>query len=112
VASWSFLTNHARGILFIAAHPDARIRDIADGLGVTERTAFALLTDLTEEGYIVKEKEGRRNRYHIQVEQPLGDPLSAERTIGELLDLLVEAQTWAHERSTYSGIERRRGRTA
>ena len=98
MTTWSFLTNHARAILFIAGNRDARIRDVAATLNVTERTAFAIVTDLTRDGYVVKEKDGRRNRYHIQSDRPLGDPISAERTIGELLDLLVKAEAWAEER--------------
>jgi len=86
---WSFLTNHARALLFIAHDPDARLRDLAAALDVTERTAYGIVFDLTEAGYVVKEKEGRRNRYHIQAHQPLRDSMSRERTIGELLDLLL-----------------------
>ncbi len=86
---WSFLTNHARVLLLMAHDPDARLRDLAAALDVTERTAYGIVVDLTEAGYVVKEKDGRRNRYHIQHHQPLRDSMSRERTIGELLDLLV-----------------------
>src|SRR5678816_1268188 len=90
VAKWSFLTNHARALLFIAHSPDARLRDLAAALDVTERTAFGIVVDLTEAGYVLKEKDGRRNRYRIQEHLPLHDSISRERTIGEMLDLLVE----------------------
>ena len=90
MAEWSFLTNHARALLFIAHDPDARLRDLAAGLDVTERTAFGIVADLTAAGYVVKEKDGRRNRYHIQAQMPLRDSISRERTIGEILDLLVD----------------------
>ncbi|MGK2958642.1 MAG: helix-turn-helix transcriptional regulator [Acidimicrobiales bacterium] len=90
MAKWSFLTNHARALLFIAHDPDARLRDLAVVLEITERTAYGIVADLTEAGYVVKEKEGRRNRYHIQEDLPLRDSVSRERTIGEVLDLLVE----------------------
>ena len=90
MAEWSFLTNHARAVLFIAAQPDARLRDLAASLDVTERTAFGIVTDLTDAGYLVKEKEGRRNRYEIQVHLPLPEPTSRKRTVGELLELLVD----------------------
>ncbi len=86
---WGFLTNHARVLLLIAHDPEARLRDIAAGLGITERTAYGIVTDLTNADYLVKEKEGRRNRYRIQEHRPLGDPIGRERTIGEVLDLLV-----------------------
>ena len=91
VAEWSFLTNHARAILYIAGHPDARLRDLALALDVTERTAYGVVADLTASGYVLKERDGRRNRYQIQADLPLRDPISQERTIGELLDLLVGA---------------------
>ena len=86
---WGFLTNHARALLFIARDPDARLRDLAVELDVTERTAFGLVVDLTEAGYVVKEKDGRRNRYHIQEDRPLRDSTPRERTVGDVLDLFV-----------------------
>lgn len=91
VEGWSFLTNHARALLVIADQPDARLRDLAATLGVTERTAFGIVTDLTEAGYVVKEREGRRNRYHIQEHLPLPTDIGRERTVGEVLDLLAHA---------------------
>jgi hypothetical protein len=100
VSEWSFLTNHARALLFIAHDPDARLRDLAVALGVTERTAFGIVVDLSEAGYVVKEKDGRRNRYHVQAHVPLRDSLSGDpirpRTIGEVLDLLVDAKQREH----------------
>jgi DNA-binding transcriptional ArsR family regulator len=88
VAEWSFLTNHARALLFIAQHPETRLRELADALSVTERTAFGLVADLTEAGYVLKEKDGRRNRYHVQHHLPLRDLVGRERSIGEVLALL------------------------
>jgi len=89
MSDWSFLTNHARALLFVAHDPDARLMDLAAALGVTERTAYGIVADLTEAGYVVKEKDGRRNRYHIQGHLPLRDSISEERPIGEVLDLLA-----------------------
>ena len=89
MGSWSFLTNHARALLCIAHDPGVRLRDIAATLGVTERSAHGMVTDLVTAGYVVKDKDGRRNRYRIQEHLPLRDPISQERTIGEMLDLLV-----------------------
>jgi hypothetical protein len=86
---WSFLTNHARVLLCIAADPGARLRDVAATVGVTERRAHAIVTDLVDAGYVVKARDGRRNRYEIQTDLPLRDPVNRERTIGDLLDLLV-----------------------
>ena len=102
VGDWSFLTNHARAILFIAGHPDARLRDLAAALEVTERTAFGIVADLTEAGYVVKERDGRRNRYEIQRHLPLRDQLGRQRSIGELLELLVDTKPAASRRSARS----------
>jgi IclR helix-turn-helix domain len=88
VANWTFLTNHARVLLCIAHDSGARLRDIAASLGITERSAYGIVTDLAEAGYIVKQKDGRRNRYEIQAHLPLPEPTSRERTVGEVLDLL------------------------
>jgi hypothetical protein len=89
VASWTFLTNHARVLLCVAHDPGVRLRDIAATVGITERSAFSVITDLAEAGYVVKEKEGRRNRYHIQAHLPLPEPDTRERTVGEVLALLT-----------------------
>jgi hypothetical protein len=89
VASWTFLTNHARVLLRVAHDPGVRLRDIAASLDITERSAFGIITDLVEAGYVVKEKDGRRNRYHIQAHLPLPEPDGQERTIGEVLTLLA-----------------------
>ena len=91
VSDWSFLTNHARALLFIADQPDARLRDLASALDVTERTAYGIVADLSEAGYVVKERDGRRNRYEIRHDLPLRGTIGRERSIGEVLELLGEA---------------------
>ena len=93
MAGWSFLTNHARVLMCIAHDPGIRLRDIASTLDITERTAYGIVTDLTEGGYVVKEKDGRRNRYEIQAHLPLREPITRERTIGEVLDLLLDTNS-------------------
>ena len=74
MANWTFLTNHARVLLCIAHDPGVRLRDIAASLGITERSAYGIVTDLAEAGYMVKQKTGRRNRYQIQAHLPLPEP--------------------------------------
>ena len=76
MAHWSFLTNHARALLVIAHDPGVRLRDIAAALDITERSAYALVTELAEGGYVVKEKDGRRNRYEIQTHLPLRESVA------------------------------------
>jgi DNA-binding IclR family transcriptional regulator len=100
LAEWSFLTNHAKALLCIADDPGVRLRDIATALGITERSAFAIVTDLTEAGYVVKERQGRRNRYTIQHHLPLREQTARERTIGDVLDVLVDT----------TGVDRQRSR--
>jgi Winged helix DNA-binding domain len=92
MAEWSFLTNHASALVCIAHDPGVRLRDIATTLEITERSAFAIVNDLAAAGYVVKDKDGRRNRYRIQAHLPLPDAIGRERTIGEVLDLLVDTR--------------------
>jgi DNA-binding IclR family transcriptional regulator len=100
VASWSFLTNHARVLVCIAHDPGVRLRDIATTLDITERSAYSIVTDLTASGYVVKDKDGRRNRYQIQSHLPLGETITQQRTIGEVLDVLVDSKTPPQARRT------------
>ena len=86
---WSLLTNHARVLLCIAHDPGARLRDIAASLGITERSVYGIVTDLTAAGYVVKRRDGRRNLYQIQAHLPLPEPASQEPAIGEVLALLM-----------------------
>jgi MarR family protein len=89
MTSWNFLTNHARVLLCIAHDPGVRLRDIAASLGITERSAHGIVTELTNAGYVVKHKDGRRNRYQIQAHLPLHEPGTQEIAIGEVLALLA-----------------------
>src|SRR4029078_7990968 len=106
VTSWSFLTNHARVLLCVAHDPGARLRDIAASLDITERSAFGIITDLVEAGHVVKEKDGRRNRYHVQAHLPLPQPASRERPIGEALPPLVGAASAATQAARPAGPKR------
>jgi DNA-binding MarR family transcriptional regulator len=98
---WSLLTNHARALLLVARDPDVRLRDLASELEVTERTAFGIVSDLTDAGYLVKEKNGRRNRYQIQTVLPLAGAVG-RRTIAEFLELLGESERAANHSTAKS----------
>jgi Winged helix DNA-binding domain len=95
MTGWSFLTNHARVLVCIAHDPGVRLRDIAATVGITERAAYGIVTDLTTAGYVVKNRDSdaRRNRYQIQTHLPLPETIGRERTIGEVLDVLVASNT-------------------
>ena len=84
---WSLWTNHARALLSIARNPEARLRDLANELEVTERTAYGIVSQLIEAGYLIKEKVGRRNRYRIQIDLPMPGSTGG-RTLGEFLEVL------------------------
>ena len=85
---WSFLTNHASVLLCIAQDPGIRLRDIGDTVGITERAAHRIVTELAAAGYISRRREGRRNRYTIQADLPLPDPVARDQKIGDLLAVL------------------------
>jgi len=74
----------------IAHDPGVRLRDVADRVGITERTAFGIVADLTDAGYVVKEKDGRRNRYRVNTRAPLPDAGVRKASVGEVLALLVD----------------------
>jgi hypothetical protein len=76
-------------LLCIAYDPGIRLRDVAARVDITERSARGIITDLTAAGYLVKQKDGRRNRYQIQAHLPLPEPASRERAVGEVLALLT-----------------------
>ena len=92
MSSWTFLTNHAHALVVLARDPDARVRDIAAAVGITERAAQRILGDLVEAGYVIREREGRRNRYEIDPSRPLRHPLEREHAVGELLDAVGRTQ--------------------
>lgn len=89
---WTFLTNHAHVLVCIAEEPDVRGRDIATRVGITERAAQAIVADLVADGYVTRTREGRRNRYVIELGAPLRHPLEHDHTIGELLVTLGRIQ--------------------
>lgn len=85
VAEWAFLTNHALVLICIAREPDTRMRHIADCVGITERAAHRIVSDLIEDGYLTRHRLGRRSFYEVHAGQPLRDPLAGHRTVGETL---------------------------
>lgn len=92
MSDWTFLTNHAHVLVYVARQPDARVREIADAVGITERTAQGILTDLVDAGYLHREKAGRRNRYEHVENLPLRHPIESDHMIGELLAALTRTE--------------------
>ena len=89
VTGWDFLTNHAHVLTCVAHDPGIRLRDIAAAVGITERAAHRILSELVEEGYVLRERQGRRNRYQVVPELPLRHPLVQGREVGDLLEVLL-----------------------
>jgi DNA-binding MarR family transcriptional regulator len=87
---WDFLTNHAHVLVCVARDPGIRLRDIATAVGITERAAHRIVSELVDEGYLGRKRQGRRNHYQVKSKLPLRHPLAEEREVGELLELLVE----------------------
>ena len=87
-ASWTFLTNHTQVLLCLAQNADVRMRDVADAVGITERAAQRILTDLVAAGYVERVRVGRRNRYTINRERAMRHDAQLGHDIGGLLDLL------------------------
>ncbi len=87
--TWTFLTNHAHVLLAISAEPEIRIRDIAAEVGITERAAHRIVSELEEAGYLVVTKVGRRNEYRVRHDLPLRHPSERHHQIGKLLKVLA-----------------------
>jgi DNA-binding transcriptional ArsR family regulator len=86
--AWTFLTSHTRVLLCLARDPHARLRDVAETVGITERATQRIVRDLVEAGYVERERVGRRNQYKINKDSPMRHATQREHEIGELLDLL------------------------
>lgn len=87
--SWTFLTNHAHVLLAVSASPDLRLKEIAERVNVTERTATQILFDLENIGCIERRKQGRRNHYVVLSNQPLRHPLEEHHQISDLIEALA-----------------------
>jgi DNA-binding transcriptional ArsR family regulator len=86
---WDFLTNHAHVLVSVARDPGIRLREIAANVGITERAAHRILSELVDQGYVVRERQGRRNHYQVKTELPLRHPLAREHAVGDLLEVLI-----------------------
>jgi len=86
---WDFLTNHAHVLTCVARDPGIRLRDIAMAVGITERAAHRIVSELVDAGYVVRERQGRRNRYQVKTNLPLRHPLAEQREVGDLLETLI-----------------------
>lgn len=86
---WTFLTNHAHVLLSVAANPDVTLREVAEKVGITERAAHRIVSELESGGALTRSRSGRRNHYEIRADFPLRHPLEEHCSVGQLVDLIV-----------------------
>jgi len=89
---WTFLTNHGHALICIARDPTVRLRDVASQLGVTERTAQAIVNDLADGGYVLRSRVGNRSQYVVRASLPLRHQVERDHAVGELIDLMAPAR--------------------
>lgn len=89
-SSWTFLSNHGHVLLYLSQYPEARLRDVAQAVGVTERAVQKIVADLEGAGYLERSREGRRNHYAIDPERPMRHPIESHQAVRSLLALVRE----------------------
>jgi predicted transcriptional regulator len=90
MSTWTFITNHARVLMVITQDPTTRLRDIASTLDITERAAQRIVTELVDEGYLSRKREGRRNVYTVHPKRPMRTPQARSVDVGSFLDLMLK----------------------
>jgi DNA-binding transcriptional ArsR family regulator len=90
--AWNFLSNHAHTLICLAKNSRARMRDVAEQVGITERAAMRIVSHLEDAGILTRRKEGRRNTYEIHKEQHLRHPLESHCSVGELLSMVLKEE--------------------
>lgn len=90
---WTFLTNHGHVLVCLAATPDARLRDVAERVGITERAVQQIVRELEQSGYLVKQRVGRRNNYTVVRAGRFRHPLESGTSVGDFIDLVLAANT-------------------
>jgi predicted transcriptional regulator len=90
MAEWTFLTHHAHLLLEVARNPDSTLEELARAVGVTTRSAVKILNDLETNGYLERERRGRRNHYVLHRDRPLRHPSNAAHTVDELIEALKD----------------------
>ncbi len=83
--TWTFLSNHGNVIVYIDEHPNTRLREIAEAIGITERATHRLVSELVDEGYLTRERVGRRNHYIVNDDEHLRHPALSGHTLQQLL---------------------------
>src|SRR3954447_15178673 len=98
MGDWRLLSNHGRVLVCVTREPHARLRDIADACDITERSAHRIVSDLVDDGYLIRRRNGRSNYYEVKPDVPIGDPLFGDHWVGEVLPVVAGANGGGSER--------------
>ena len=91
--NWTFLSNHAHVLISLALDSELVLREVAQRVGITERAVQKIVADLEHGGLVTRERQGRRNRYHLHLDQPLRHPLEAHRSVRELVEMVASRRS-------------------
>ncbi len=104
MGNWTLFSNHGHVLVCLARDSEARLRDVAASVGITERAVQKIVRDLQDGGMVSVTKNGRRNSYRIHKKQTLRHDLEANCTLGNLVKLVnkrpMEHQITAEAEST------------
>jgi DNA-binding Lrp family transcriptional regulator len=106
---WTFLSNYAHVLVCLAENPDARLRDVADRVGITERSAQRLITHLDQAGILTRTRHGRRNTYYINTSAHLRHPIEESCTVGHLLTLVLSSARVRRLEANKQAFEKQQG---
>jgi hypothetical protein len=90
---WSFLSHHGMVLVALARRTDLRLSELALEVGISPRAAQSIVSDLVHEGFLERDRVGRRNRYHVKGDRQLPDPWAKDRRIGELVRTIARGRT-------------------
>ena len=88
-ATWTFLSNHTHVLVCLALDPDQVLREVASQVGITERAVQRIVADLEQAGVLERERDGRRNRYRLNLDARLRHPLEQHCSVGDLLESVI-----------------------
>jgi len=103
-AGWTFFSNHTHVLVCLARDPDVRLRDVAEMVGITERSAVKIVSELEAAGVVTRSRVGRRNHYEINFDVQLRHPVEGDRTVGALLEMVLDPKA-----RRAIGLKKRRG---
>lgn len=93
--NWTFFSNHCHVLVYLDAHPDMPLREVAQAIGITERAVQGLVKDLEKSGVIERKRVGRQNQYILHRDTALRHPLEAHCTIGQILSVIHQKREGA-----------------